>query len=82
MKHTIISLLLSCFRWSLRLYPAAFRAEFGDEMEAVFAAAVREAAEEGPGAVIFVFLKETAEFPTNLADAYRQAAPYPGVIVM
>jgi len=82
MKRAILSLLLGGYRWSLRLYPAAFRAEFGAEMEAVFVSAVREAAEEGPGAVAAVFLKETAEFPANLADAYWQKPIYPGVIVM
>jgi len=44
MRQAIISLLFGWYRWSLRLYPAAFRAEFGTEMEAVFTTAVREAA--------------------------------------
>lgn len=82
MRQAAISALIGCYRWSLRLYPAAFRAELGDEMEAVFATAVREAAEEGPGSVATICLKETADFPANLADAYRLAALSPGVMVM
>jgi hypothetical protein len=50
-KPGVQSLFAKVYRHLLRLYPAAFRAEFGDEMQAVFATAVREAAEEGPGAV-------------------------------
>jgi hypothetical protein len=82
MRQTSISALIGFYHWSLRLYPAAFRAEFGAEMEAVFAMAVREAAEEGPGAVLSVCLKETADFPANLAEAYRQVPFYPEVGVM
>ena len=82
MRQANISLLLGCYRWLLRLYPAAFRAEFCAEMESVFATAVREAAEEGPGAVISVCLKETADFPANLVDAYRQVPFYAEVGVM
>ena len=52
------------------------------EVETVFATAVREASEEGPGAVAAVCLKEAADFPANLADAYRQVVLYPGVVVM
>jgi hypothetical protein len=81
-KRAILPLLLGCYHWSLRLYPAAFRIEFGAEMEAVFASAVKEAAEEGPGAVLSVCLKETADFPFNLADAYKQVPFFPGVGVM
>jgi hypothetical protein len=82
MKRAILSLLLGGYRWSLRLYPAAFQAEFGDEMEVVFTTAVREAAAEGPKAVAAVYLKETADFPTNLVDAYRQVPVYAEVGVM
>jgi len=82
MRQAIKSFLLGCFRLSLRLYPAAFRAEFGDEMETVFATAVSEAAEEGPEAVATVLLQETADFPANLVDAYRQVPFYAEVGVM
>ena len=39
----VVPLLLRFHRWSLLLYPAAFRAEFGEEMEAVFDTALTEA---------------------------------------
>ncbi len=82
MKPGIKSPLQKVYHYLLRLYPAAFRAEFGDEMEAVFASALREAAEEGTRAVAVICLQETADFPANLADAYWQKPIYPGVIVM
>ncbi len=82
MRPGINSLLIRVYRSLLRLYPAAFRAEFGDEMAAVFATAVREAAAEGPTAVAAVCLKETADFPANLVDAYRQIPFYAEVGVM
>jgi len=82
MKRAILSLLLGGYHWVLRLYPAAFRSEFGDEMEAIFATAVTDAAEEGPGAVLSICLRETADFPANLVDAYRQIPLYAGVGVM
>ncbi|MCP4420028.1 MAG: hypothetical protein GY805_25755, partial [Chloroflexi bacterium] len=35
MKKTAVSLLIHLYSWLLRLYPAGFRAEFGEEMTAV-----------------------------------------------
>jgi hypothetical protein len=67
MKRAILSLLLGSYHWLLRLYPAAFR---------------MEAAEEGSGAVLSICLRETADFPANLVDAYRQVPFYPEVGVM
>ena len=51
-------------------------------MEAVFATTIMEAAEEGPGAVAAICLKETVDFPANLVDAYRQVPFYSEVGVM
>lgn len=82
MKPEISSLIVQIYHYLLRLYPAAFRAEFGDEMETVSAATAREAAEEGAGTVLAVLLKEVVDFPASLADAYRQEPIYVGVTVM
>jgi hypothetical protein len=35
MKQAFLALLLGGYHWVLRFYPAAFRSEFGDEMETV-----------------------------------------------
>lgn len=47
MKEKAVQSLLSLFRLWLHLYPASFRAEFDEEMTAVFAQQVRAAASEG-----------------------------------
>ena len=47
MRRAAISFLLLSFPLFLRLYPAAFRDEFGDEMISVLTKQVRAAAAEG-----------------------------------
>ncbi len=50
----------------LRLYPHHFRAEFGDEMQSVFANAVNDAAKRGLAAVLRVCAREMWELPRNV----------------
>lgn len=73
MKTAAISLLLLLHRWSLCLYPAAFRAEFGGEMEAVFGAALAEASQKGSRAMATVCLQELADLPAGLSQAYAHS---------
>ncbi|MBI5290479.1 MAG: hypothetical protein HY872_01215 [Chloroflexi bacterium] len=50
----------------LHLYPLSFRAEYGEEMQAVFAEAMAEAAERGVAAFIAVCLGEIRDMPGSL----------------
>jgi len=50
----------------VRLYPHGFRAEFGEEMRAVFTDAVAEAAEQGRLPVAMVCLREVRDLPSAL----------------
>jgi hypothetical protein len=56
----------------VRLYPRAFRAEFEDEMRAVFADAAADAAEGGRIALLGVFWRELRDCPGNLLVAHWQ----------
>ncbi len=58
----------------LRLYPGAFRAEFGEEMLAVFADAVREAAACGGMSLAGVCLRELSDWPVNVLLEHRSSA--------
>ena len=69
----VVPLLLRLHRWSLFLYPAAFRAEFGEEMETVFDAALTEAGQKNPRAIALVCLQELADFPVSLSQAYAHS---------
>jgi hypothetical protein len=50
----------------VRLYPRGFRAEFGQEMQAVFADAVAEAVEQGRLPLAVVCLREARDLPPAL----------------
>ena len=56
----------------LRLYPPRFRAEFGDEMRAVFASALADAAASGLWAALRFSLREVAALPSNIIQAARR----------
>jgi len=62
----------------LRLYPASFRAEYGEEMRRVFARRRREA--DGPGAVAALWLAAAVDAAANAcrthADLLRQDVRY------
>ncbi len=73
MKLIVVPLLLHLHRWSLFLYPAAFRAEFGEEMETVFDAALTEAGQKNPRAIALVCLQELGDLPVSLSQAYTHS---------
>lgn len=73
MKLIVVPLLIRLHRWSLHLYPAAFRAEFGEEMESVFDATLTEAGQKGPQAIATVCLQELADLPFSLSQAYADS---------
>jgi len=50
----------------IRLYPHKFQVEFADEMQAVFAAVVADAAKSGTAFVVAVCLWELRDLPMNL----------------
>ena len=58
--------LIRVYAALLRLYPHRFRAEFGDEMQSVFANAVNDAAKRGLAAVLMVCAREMWELPRNV----------------
>jgi hypothetical protein len=62
-----IPLLTRLYALLQRLYPRRFRAEFADEMLAVFAAAVMEAAAHGSAAVALVCWRELRDWPIALS---------------
>lgn len=61
-----MSTLIRIFGWlytqSLKLYPSKFRADFGDEMQAVFAEATLET-ENNPGKLLALFGREIRDLP-------------------
>ena len=59
--------LIRVYAALLRLYPHRFRAEFGDEMQSVFANAVNDAAKRGLVALVMVCVREVWELPPSLA---------------
>jgi hypothetical protein len=63
-------LLLRCHAVLLRLYPAAFRISFGEEIHLVFKQIVEEAAAEGSAALVKVFLQELRDLPQAAIAAH------------
>lgn len=58
--------VVSLYTWLLKLYPPRFRAEFGEEMRAVFAEAAAEARRTGMASIAVVCLRELKDLPTSL----------------
>jgi hypothetical protein len=58
---------------SLRLYPAAFRGEFGAEMKGVFAEALADAREDGWASVLLLTWRELRHLPGSWLREHRQA---------
>jgi hypothetical protein len=67
----MLNLASGVYRQALKLYPRAFRAQFADEMEAVFSEALRDAAGEGAAAILGMCLRELADLPVNLLLAHQ-----------
>ncbi|MBI3243123.1 MAG: hypothetical protein HYZ49_12590 [Chloroflexi bacterium] len=59
-----MSVIVWVYALLLRLYPHRFRAEFGEEMRAVFAEAV--ASRTGLASIVIVCLRELKDLPTSL----------------
>lgn len=59
--------LIGIYRLCLGFYPADFRAQFAEEMTAVFTQATMSAREEGRWALARVCLRESSDLPYNLA---------------
>jgi len=62
-----VSVVARVYALLLRLYPRRFRAEFAEEMQAVFAEAMAEATERGVAAFIAVCLGEMRDMPGSPA---------------
>ena len=58
---------------SLRLYPAAFRGEFGAEMKSVFAEALADAREDGWASLLLLTWRELRHLPGSWLREHRQA---------
>jgi len=70
---TVIRSITRAYGLLVRLYPRAFRAEFGEEMRAVFAEVVAEAAGYGRMALIGVSWRELRDCPRNLLSIHWQS---------
>jgi hypothetical protein len=55
----------------LRFYPARFRSEFADEMQAVFAGLLAQEAQRGNLAALLLLLRELVSAPRVLINVYR-----------
>jgi len=71
---TAIDVLCVLYSWLNRLYPPGFRAAFGEEMQAVFAAAATEAASRGLAALLVLWLRELRDWPGAVLSAYWACA--------
>lgn len=72
---TVTQLITRLYALLLRLYPRSFRAEFEEEVQAVFEDAVADAARRGGLLLAAVFLRELWDLPGALLREYR---PGPG----
>lgn len=68
-----MSVWLALYRWLLKLYPRAFRAEFADEMYAVFTEAVHAAVSHGNAALARLCWREVSSLPPSIAAEYWQS---------
>ena len=59
--------VITIYAWLLKLYPRHFRAEFGNEMRAVFALMVAEASQRDQ---LFICLKELRELPFHIVQEH------------
>ena len=62
-------MMMRLYAWLLRLYPQAFRAQFGEEMQTVFAETLAQATSLRTG--IASFLRELRDLPVALINAYQ-----------
>ncbi len=65
--------LLWVYTCLLRLYPAEYRAEYGDEMAAIFQAELRRATKNGPAAVWRLAWREARDLPGAAISQHRRS---------
>lgn len=68
-----VALLLAWYALLLRLYPRRFREQFGEEMAAVFAGTLEDAARRGALPLLRVWLREMLAAPANLLRAHLRS---------
>ena len=56
---------------ALKLYPATFRADFGEEMRTVFGMAVEEAAQAGDGTLLAIIGREIHDLPLSIIREHQ-----------
>ncbi len=71
--NMVVCLLVRLYSRMLRFYPHDFRAEFGVEMTAVFAGAVRDAAEQSWLLLTAVCLREIRDWPGSVLQENLRA---------
>lgn len=64
--------ILGTYEKLLNLYPADFRAEFGEEMADVFASALQDVSRRDLPAMAAICLRELVDFPKNLMREYAR----------
>jgi hypothetical protein len=67
----VMRFLTAVYARLLRLYPPGFRAEFAEEMLAVFSAALEDARAAGAWPAVRCFLRELAALPASINQASR-----------
>jgi hypothetical protein len=70
-----LSLINHLYALTLFLYPRQFRAEFGEEMQAVFSQRLQQAAREGFYPLLGRLWLEYYTFPSGLLASYQDARP-------
>jgi len=75
-------LIRRTFSALMRLYPQSFRAEFGEEMQAVFAAAIAKAAENGPVSLVTLCWRELSHLPVNLLREHLPSCSKENYVMM
>jgi hypothetical protein len=71
----LVWIITQAYRLILYLYPPHFRAEFGQEMQAVFSQRLQESARRGFYPLLGRLWLETYTFPSGLLASYQDARP-------
>jgi hypothetical protein len=72
MNPNLVHAFIVIYRLSLRLYPRRFRAEFGEEMTAVFSEAITEAAQTTRLNLLLFCWRELHDYPFSLLGQHWQ----------
>ncbi|MEK7787440.1 MAG: hypothetical protein AAB658_18720, partial [Chloroflexota bacterium] len=71
--------IILLYAWVLKLYPPSFRAEFADEIQAVFAKVASEAARRDVMSLARACLRELRDLPASLVREHWYALRMKGV---